>query len=154
MCDHDVDQLIEHSFADDAGLAFPYVRRFWRIYVASGAILEQGCINTRVQRTGAEKSWCIGLVADWAVSSSLRLRRRVEQGKAISREARNAAYFRARRRRDMTSNISVAVSHGDVPTPSALPTFEPQTAPRFGGVSLGALSRARRAARQAERAAV
>ena len=86
--------------ADDCGLLFPYVRRFWRVHVGLGSILENGCVSTRVKRSSVEKTWCHGEVAKWAAAmgetEAAQLRSRVEQADSLTREARNIAYFNAR----------------------------------------------------------
>jgi predicted O-methyltransferase YrrM len=97
--------------ADDCGLLFPYVRRFWRVHVGLGSILENGCISTRVKRSSVEKTWCHGEVAKWAAAmgeaEAATLHSRVQQANGGTREARNQAYFNARHRwRARRLNIS------------------------------------------------
>ena len=84
--------------ADDAGIRFPYVRKYWRSHVAIGSIVERGCTSTRAQG-GAEKSWCVGVVSPWAAGTrgAAPLRARFEAAVAMSRQQRNAAYFQIRR---------------------------------------------------------
>jgi len=92
--------------ADDAGLRFPYVRKFWRIHVAIGSIRECGCVITRAAQSGAEKTWCIGTVSPWAVGSrgSAAVRVRFEAAMQLDRQERNTAYFGVRR--DANGNCS------------------------------------------------
>lgn len=87
--------------ADDAGLLFPYVRKFWRAHVGTGAILERKCMSTRVRSSGVEKTWCIGVAAEWAVGAAgaSALRMQFDRAVVAGREERNSAYFRARRQR-------------------------------------------------------
>ena len=40
--------------ADDAGLLFPYVRKYWRVHVGIGSIFEHACMSTRA--CGGSKS--------------------------------------------------------------------------------------------------
>jgi predicted O-methyltransferase YrrM len=131
--------------ADDAGLAFPYVRRFCRTYVASGGIRERTCTSTRVHRSGAEKTWCIGRVTHWAANNVAQLQLRIKQGVAMSREERNAAYFRARRQKIASSNTTLLRAPLD---PRQMPSATSQHSRGY----LSPLARARRAARAAQRA--
>lgn len=85
--------------ADDAGLRFPYVRKFWRIHVGIGSIHERACVLTHAAENN-EKTWCVGIVAPWvsALHGTGALHNRFDAAFERRREERNAAYFRARRR--------------------------------------------------------
>ena len=93
--------------ADDAGLRFPFVRKFWRIHVGIGSIHERGCVITHAQ--GVEKTWCIGAVAPVASGRLVgaALRTRFDTALAMSREERNAAYFRSRRRGEASRSLAL-----------------------------------------------
>ena len=125
--------------ADDAGLLFPYVRRVWRTHVALGSIRERGCVSTRVKGNAVEKTWCHGLVEGWAAGteSAPRLRKAYEDARAWTREQRNTAYFEARRRGRVSANATS--TPGD---PQVMRAGSRRNVP-----ALGALQRARRAAR-------
>jgi hypothetical protein len=84
--------------ADDAGLLFPYVRKYWRIHVGIGSIVERSCTSTQV-RGGVEKTWCVGVAAEWAVGASgaSAVRQRFDAAFQLGRAERNAAYFKRRR---------------------------------------------------------
>lgn len=103
--------------ADDCGLLFPYVRRFWRVHVGVGSILESGCLSTKVKGSAVEKTWCYGEVAGWAAaaaagSGAANLHGLIDAAKARNREDRNQAYFQARQRsRGRSSNSSNAIIH-------------------------------------------
>jgi len=114
LVDGDHGKNVEHDFmnalaashagtvfiVDDANMEWPYVRRFWRAHVAVGSIEERSCVGTRVRGSKVEKTWCVGEVAGWATTSdgSPRLRGLISQVNLLSREARNAAYYRKVRR--------------------------------------------------------
>ena len=113
LVDGDHGKNVEHDFmnalaashegtvfiVDDANMEWPYVRRFWRVHVAVGSIEERSCVGTRVRGSKVEKTWCVGEVAGWATTSdSPRLHGLVSQVNLLSREARNAAYYRKVRR--------------------------------------------------------
>lgn len=126
---------------DDANMEWPYVRRFWRVHVAIGSIEERSCVGTRVRGSSVDKTWCIGQVAGWATTqnAAMLLRAVASRAKALSREARNAAYFRKIRRGGTRASGSNRSNEPGL----AAAEGEGRIGSRTGR---GALARARRAA--------
>lgn len=94
--------------ADDASLLFPYVRKFWRVHVGIGSIIEHGCVSTsvstrsRAKRSGAvEKTWCIGTAAGWAAGqdAAKAVRAKFDALHGRAGQERNKAYFANTNRR-------------------------------------------------------